>query len=206
MSNRVLNNVTFSGNSAHDGAGCANDQSNPILVNTTFSGNDVTMYGGGMINTESNPPLTNVTFYENSANASGGAIFNEKSNPILTNAILWANSPDQIVDYGTSNTTATYSDVQGTVVFPGTGNINQDPLLVHELLPYDGSFTAMHALEEGSLAIDVGNPDLASCPAMDQREVPRPLDGDGEGQKRCDMGAYKFGTGIIFIFLPLVRR
>ena len=128
-----MNNVTFSGNSAHDGAGCANDQSNPILVNTTFSGNDVTMYGGGMINTESNPPLTNVTFYENSANASGGAIFNEKSNPILTNAILWANSPDQIVDYGTSNTTATYSDVQGTVVFPGTGNINQDPLLVHEL-------------------------------------------------------------------------
>ena len=201
-----MNNVTFSGNSAHDGAGCANDQSNPILINTTFSCNDVTMYGGGMLNTESNPPLTNVTFYENSANASGGAIFNEKSNPILTNAILWANSPDQIVDYDTSSTTATYSDVQSTVVFPGTGNINQDPLLVHELLPYDGSFPAMHALEEGSLAIDVGNPDLASCPATDQRGVPRPLDGDSEGQKRCDMHTYEFGTGIIFIFLPLVRR
>lgn len=46
-----------------------------------------------------------------------------------------------------------------------------------------------HALYPASLAVDAA--DAASCAMNDQRGVARPLNGDGEGDPVCDMGAFE---------------
>lgn len=202
FSSPALSNVTFSTNSAeYAGGGMYNYNSSPTLSNATFSTNSAEFVGGGIYNCFSSPTLTNVTFYGNSvAYDSGGGMFNESSNPSLTNAILWGNTPDQI--YNLSNTPViTYSIIYGG--YAGEGNINSDPLLGP--LADNGGVTSTHDLGWGSPAIDSGSPTV--CPATDQRGVTRPIDGNGDGIVRCDIGAYEYEPGIfIFNFLPLIVR
>jgi hypothetical protein len=199
-SSPTLNNVAFSSNTAGDrGGGMYNESNSPTLTNVTFSGNTAIDYGGGMYNYENNSTLSNVTFSGNSA-AYGGGMNNNSSSPTLTNAILWGNTASngaQIFNDGSSSTSVSYSDIQGG--YSGTGNIDQDPLLGP--LRDNGGFTLTHALPYGSPAIDAGSP--ATCPASDQRGRPRPVDGDGDGVERCDMGAFEF---YLLVYLPLVCR
>ena len=182
-----LTNVTFSGNSAaNDGGGMYNLQGNPSLNNITFSGNNAEHFGGGMLSFQSSPTLRNVTFSGNTATSYyGGGMYNDNSSASLTNAILWGKTPDQIRG---DSTTVTYSDVQGG--YPGTGNINDDPLLGP--LADNGGLTQTHAIAAGSPAIDAGDPDV--CPNIDQRAFTRPIDGDENGTAICDMGAYEYGS------------
>jgi hypothetical protein len=84
-----------------------------------------------------------------------------------------------------------------------TGDLsNADPLLgpTSGIL---GDPTRTLPLLPGSPAIDAG--DNNGCPTTDQRGLPRPVDGNGDGVARCDMGAFeaqkftvsiaKIGTG-----------
>lgn len=45
----------------------------------------------------------------------------------------------------------------------------------------------------------------ADCPLIDQRGTSRPLDRNGDGVARCDIGAYKAATAH-FIFPPLLEK
>lgn len=56
-------------------------------------------------------------------------------------------------------------------------------------LASNGGRTQTHALLTGSAAIDSAID--ASCDAKDQRSTVRPADGDGDGAKHCDRGAYE---------------
>jgi len=187
-SSPVLTNVSFIGNSADNGGGMDNSYSSPSLTNVTFTSNTASYDGGGMYNWYSSPSLTNVTFTSNTATNNGGGMYNHESSPTLTNAILWGNTPSQV--YGSA--TVTYSDIQGDDVYPGDGNINENPLLGN--LADNGGFTQTHELGENSPAIDTGNP--VTCPVTDQRGYPRPIDGDIDGTAVCDMGAYEYGSTI----------
>ena len=208
--NAILMNVTFSNNITQDqGGGMVNFDSSPSLTNVTFSNNSATSYegeGGGMFNYGiSSPTLTNVTFTGNSATIVGGGMSSwENSSPIITNSIFWDNTPDQINNAPLSTSTITYSNVQGSDVYPGMGNINQDPLLGP--LADNGGFTQTHALGPGSPAIDAGDP--TNCPATDQRGFPRPIDGDGINGPRCDIGAYEAELKVFdfSIYLPSVLK
>jgi hypothetical protein len=92
----------------------------------------------------------------------------------VANCILWSDSPDEIFDEPGSSTTVTYSDVQGG--WPGTGNIDADPLFADA----DGR------LLDGSPCIDAGN-DAAVPPS-----VITDLDGNPRIQgARVDMGAFE---------------
>jgi hypothetical protein len=175
-----LTNVTFAGNRVtYTGGAMLNaDNSNPILENVTFYDNSSMDRGGAIFNWASSPVLRNVTFSGNSA-AIGGAIYNDNnSNPSIVNGILYGDPGGEI--YNNSGVaTVTYSIVQGD--YPGTGNLDVDPLLGP--LQDNGGFTQTMALLPGSPAIDAG--DDANCPASDQRGVSRPQD------SHCDIGAYE---------------
>ena len=188
-SSPTLTSVTFAGNSANSGGGMHSDGSSPVLVNSTFWGNSAVGHGGGMRNKgASTPILTNCTFHGNRAiNGTGGAIQNyESSYPTLTNCILWGDTaggiPDEIVNFDPGSTVdATYSDVDGGYLYPGTGNINEDPLFLD---PADGDF---HLLPD-SPCIDAGTNEAIYLPDEDFEGDPRSLDGDRDGTATVDMG------------------
>ncbi len=200
----TLTNITFSGNSAQNGGGMANYVGgHPTLINVTFSGNQA-VDGGAIFNyLDIVLQLTNVTIYQNTADTAGGAIFSWQggSTTNMMNSIVWENQPNdsQIHTDAGSTTNITYSDIQGG--YTGTGNMELDPRLGS--LADNGGPTQTYALMMGSPVIDTLDP--ASCPATDQRGVARPIDGDGDGEANCDMGAYE-AEEIKVLFLPLLTK
>ena len=120
-----------------------------------------------MYNVGYSPTVINCTFTGNSASYDGGGMYNGSSSPRLSNAILWGNTPAQI--YNSSSTpVVTYSDVQGG--YPGTGNLDADPLFVRSPSPGgDGAWGTSDddygdlRLQLTSPAIDAG--DNAAVPA-----------------------------------------
>ncbi len=207
----ILENVTFSNNYAHDGGAIGNGSlAGPSLLNVTISNNSALVYGGGISNDYfASPSLTNVTITGNTAPL-GAGIYNPEvcyywgcytTTVTMSNSILWGNIPDELYNGENSTANISYTDIRGG--FAGKGNIDLDPLLGE--LEDNGGFTLTHALLPGSPAIDAGNPD--NCPSHDQRGYLRPIDGNGDGIARCDMGAYEYGEFLLpHIFLPLIQR
>ena len=137
----TLTNCAFSGNIASDYGGAIYNfaNSSPTIGNCTFQGNSADR-GGGIHNLYCDPTVTNCTFTENSADY-GGGVYNGYSTPTVTNCILWGNPPDEIYVSSNSTATVTYSSVMDDdpddgVVWPGTGNLDDDPRFVRE--PDDG--------------------------------------------------------------------
>ncbi|MGE5223155.1 MAG: choice-of-anchor Q domain-containing protein [Omnitrophica WOR_2 bacterium] len=178
-SNPTLTNATFNGNTAsNNGGGMQNNNASPTLINIIFSGNTSTNKGGGVNNTSnSNPTLTNSNFSGNTANA-GSGINSDNSSPRVRNSILWGDTGGEIAN-NNSTTTVSYSDVQGG--YPGTGNINVDPLLA-PLGNYGGDAGVQTmAVLPGSPVIGLAT---SNCPATDRRGAPRSL-------TQCDLGAFE---------------
>jgi hypothetical protein len=69
----------------------------------------------------------------------------------------------------------------------GTDISGQEPVLA--ALAANGGPTQTQALQSGSPAIDHGGSATASCPATDQRGLPRPDETGDNGA--CDKGAYE---------------
>ena len=87
---RVLEDVSFRGNSAAgDGGAFYNQEGSPVLNNVAFSGNDAGGDGGGMYNTGGSPSLTSVTFSGNDADGGGGAMANVLSTISMAKTIIW---------------------------------------------------------------------------------------------------------------------
>ena len=112
------------------------------------------------------------------------------------NSVLWGNTgtngPQLYTDPG-GTTTATYSDIQFTSVYTGTGNINADPQFVQ---PITATFAPTRAgdyhVRPISPLIDRGT-DAGVTTDLDG--LPRPL---GAG---FDMGSYEFQPRL---YLPLI--
>jgi hypothetical protein len=78
---------------------------------------------------------------------------------------------------------------------PGSGDlIATDPLLGAPT--WNGGPTPTSALLSGSPAVDTGP--SAGFPSTDQRGLPRPVDGDGDGTPVCDIGAFELEAGVLF--------
>ena len=174
---------TFLNNNAYDWGGGIDNGGTISITNNTFSGNTAG-YSGGGINNQGNLFISNSTISGNSAVVGGGV----NGIGILTNTII-ANSPSggdcsgPITDQGHNLDS---DDTCG--LNPANGSMpNTDPLLGP--LQDNGGPTWTHALLPNSPAIDTG--DDAQCPPTDQRNVPRPQDGNGDGESICDIGSYE---------------
>lgn len=104
------------------GIGCVS--SCPVIINCVIDDN-IAYKGGGIYCDASSPELINCTVSKNTATVNGGGVLCEASaDPVAVNCILWGNLPDQITAPFTAS--IGHSDIQGG--YPGSGNIDQDPL------------------------------------------------------------------------------
>ena len=146
----TLIGCVFIGNSADFGGAIYNGEfADPIFINCLIRGNEA-LIGGGMFNTIGLkfPRLVNCTIVQNVAAVGGGVANDDFTLLAISNSIISFNQPDQIADDPLAATTVLYSNVQGG--WPGTGNIDADPLFVD---PDGGDYR----LSSGSPAIDAGN-------------------------------------------------
>ncbi len=198
--NVVLNDVTFSGNSASSGGaiGVGNSGGNWTLNNVLITGNTAAQVGGGIVTTSA-MTLANVTLVDNTAGSEalpgyGGGIA-AFAPTTIRNSVIWGNSAPRPgiwwniccqdfegVQTGCTAPTITYSDVQSDCCGcgPGTTNIGGDPLLL-PLGDYGGGIQT-RALPANSPVIDAG--DSTTCTTTDER-------GEGRDDLRCDMGAFE---------------
>ncbi len=180
-SSPIVNNCIFQENYAFGGGAVANSSgSAPVFTNCIFIGNDA-QQSGGMVNYASSPVLTNCTFSGNNCNCGQKAMASyTTSAPVITNCIFWGNNGELAND---GKSTVTYSIVEGG--YPGTGNLDLDPLFVSQ--PEFNNAPATNGdlrLQACSPAINAGT--NTGAPATDLEGNPRPANGG------FDMGVYEF--------------
>ncbi len=197
--NVTLTRTTLSSNTATDGAAIANTRGFIESINGTFSTNTATADGGAIWNaTAARVSLRSNTLTANTANR-GGGLFNA-GDVDLANSILAANSattgPDGFSSSGTvtslghnligNNSALSMTAATGDLI--GTTGSEIDP----QLGPLSLSFSTvpLHVPLATSPAIDAADDTLS--PITDQREVPRPQDGDAVSGSHSDIGAVEF--------------
>ena len=129
---------TIAANSAkwHGGGICCEYGCSPAISNNLIAVNSAGRHGGGIYYFHSSSTtLTNCTIAGNEADSdadgygTGGALYvaDLSSQLGILNCILWGDSPNEIAGE-TTDVVVEYSDVQGG--WPGTGNVEGDPLFV----------------------------------------------------------------------------
>src|SRR5262249_43099092 len=144
--------------------------------------------------------LLNITVTDNDANSGGGVFLPSGGVSSVRNSIIAGNlvdldgsGPDvsgaftsaghNLIGDG-SGATGFTNGTNGDMV--GTADDPIDPRLGP--LAFNGGPTRTHALLAGSPAIDRGD---TAAPGSDQRGVARPHDGDGDGSRIADIGAFE---------------
>jgi predicted outer membrane repeat protein len=203
FSTATVKQTEFSGNTSANISGGIHNQSTLTLENVTLSGNSAKS-GAGMLSTGSDTTsILNSTIYANivpSGSTSGGLVaYNAVT---IKNTIIAGNDNDECLNSSGTAITSNGNNISGdaTCGFSAGGDQpNTDPLLGP--LADNGGFSKTHAPLNFSPAIDTGT--NTGCPAVDQRYVNRPIDGDLNGTATCDVGAYET---TIDLFLPLIMR
>ena len=203
-STAVLRQVEFSGNTSGYTSAGVHNQAAISLENVTISGNSA-QYGSGMVNTGSGTAsIVNSTIFGNTVTSgvsSGGLVV--YTDITIQNTIVAGNANDECLDFsGTTHILSAGNNLSSdnTCSFSAGGDQpNTDPLLAP--LVYNGGLSKTHVLLPSSPAIDAGT--NSSCPAVDQRGINRPIDGDTNGTATCDVGALELQ---LKIYLPLISR
>jgi CSLREA domain-containing protein len=172
-----LENVTISGNRGNPGAILNDGGSHLTIVNSTITGNTGS-FGqptvGGIQDVHGGFGLT-----------------------FLSNTILHGNGPGFIADdcdratsVGGGNLIGDSADCNFDA--QPADQLDVDPEL--GLLADNGGFTRTHM--PGAAAVD--HAEAGACATSDQRGLPRPVDGDGDGTAACDAGAVEAERDAIF--------
>ncbi|RJQ46348.1 MAG: CSLREA domain-containing protein [Nitrospiraceae bacterium] len=177
----TVDNCTFSYNGGGLNLGPAIFNSGKAEIRkTAIIRNGGQDYCGAIIN-RGEMNITNSTIAYNDAFVDGGAMCNSGVVHMInvTSAMNWAGRGDAFP----------YLDEGGTFSSVNSIFADFDPAPMLGPLGHNGGDTETMPLLPGNPAIDTGDP--SACPPEDQRGISRPQDGDKNGTKVCDKGAFE---------------
>ena len=200
----VVTKCAFSNNTAHKGGAIYTYGGE--ITNSTFWNNTALTDGGAIFTSLNNSrpsAISQCTFSKNEALRTGGAVtidnaignMTGKGHLDIVNSILWGNrageQADQIILLHSSNLTVSHTNIEGGInAISGSevkslgGNIDLNPQFA---LSED-----FHLMPD-SPCIDAGiNSPEQPITDTDLDGIARPLDGNTDGLKVADMGAYEF--------------
>ena len=155
-----------------------------ITGNQSGVGGVFSLNGGGVT-------VMNSTIADNQADQ---AVLLWSGTLTMTNSIMYENALSLQGDPPCTDCfIVTYSNIQGGGT--NSGNIDEDPMFVDAA---SGDYGLMY----GSPCIDTGTD--SGAPDYDLAGTERPLDGDGDGMKTTDMGAYEFL--LYHLYLPYTLK
>lgn len=198
--NPIITNCSFANNNASErgGAMVNADAASPVITGCSFVGNTGGLAGGGVLNRDADtrPVFTNCTFTGNVANNGSWIINNFNANVSVVNSIAWNNGNNSVTVNNNAVFTVSYSNIQGSSVYAGTGNINADPLFVNASDP-DGADNIFGTsddgiqLQQGSPCINTGDTRIVLANSKD-------ILGNARIQESIvDMGAYESSYSIL---------
>jgi hypothetical protein len=221
----IRNSCLYSNTAEWDGGALDNLNAEVDIINSTISGNKAKKSGGGIANGNAynsgilklfNCTITNnIADIDKNNDGDGGGVVNyynsysptevDLSNTLIALNIDSTNNANDIAGVVNGNNYNLIGNITGAIGTIGTGTdiINNSPNI--DTLQDMGGGTMVHALLQGSPAIDAGNPafDVNSfIPPLlyDQRGNPfsRIIDGNVDGTSRIDIGAfeYVYTTGV----------
>lgn len=192
------------------GGGISTGQSGAslLVVNSTISANTASGGGGGIFSSNHSTVtvIKSSTITGNVAAYVAGA-FSNNYDLDIDNTLISGNLPTNCVESpGTITSLGNNLDSDGTCDLNAPNDLkNVNPLIGP--LQDNGGPTETHALLDGSPAIDAGGAnctDASGQPLLaDQRGEPRPVDGNGDGQVACDIGAYETQLAISTITIDI---
>ncbi len=165
----IVDRSTFQGNKALEGGAAHLEMGRLEFRDSTIADNDATFDGAGLATNQDN------------AIRVGGSI--------LANDANGENCFNRIASLGSN------LDSDGTCAFGNRGDVVSSNVALGPLADNGGPTRTM-AIDGSSAAIDAGHPGRCAQNPTDQRGAARPVDGDGDGSKLCDIGAFEFGAEI----------
>jgi hypothetical protein len=219
----TVTNSTISGNATfgYGGSGVFNGSS-PHLPGGTLTLTNSTISGNGVANGSRFFPGGTLTITNSTITGNGRVVVNYGL-LTLARTLVSGNTGPEIANFGTvvadnhnlfgvDGTAGVAGFTPGpTDIVPPAGVQLSD--ILHPTLRNFGGPTQTHLLVPGSPAIDAGGPtclDASGAPLLtDQRGRPRVVDGNGDGQAACDIGAVEFApvgetTIVVTADCPLV--
>ncbi len=213
----LLTASTISHNHANggDGGGIYQGEKLTYVINSTISNNSATGNGGGIASIARVPQTTlrlglhSSTIVSNTASGSGGGLYApltgvQMGNTVLASNLAFTASSPQDCSVQQPLTSLGYNLIGNATGCPLSGISTGNLLGVNPQvgpLQANGGSTHTHLPLPDSPVIDAGNP--AGCISFDetslffdQRNYLRVVDGNQDGQARCDIGATEFGDGV----------
>ncbi len=200
----LITHSTFDDNLAGNGGAVLIASASGELRNCTISGNTAGVVGGGIYISSDNFTLTNCTITDNFSLQEGGGLF-AYYGAKLSHTLIGLNNSDRsdFRDVATAissnhlqsngrNLIGHKSSFTALDCLPGAAPcldiLETDPKL--KPLASNGGFAPTHSLHCDSPAIDAGF--ATNCPtATDQRGMLRGVDGNRDGVRGCDIGAFE---------------
>ncbi|MEO8083672.1 MAG: right-handed parallel beta-helix repeat-containing protein [Ardenticatenales bacterium] len=202
---------TIAGNRARgDGGGLwqSIDADNPpqlpesTIDRSTFSGN-AALSGAGVYLDIGRIDITDCTIAANLSH-SGAGVGTNVDNALRVGGTILNNEDGDNCD-GKIASTGNNLDGDGSCAFQNRGDVVSSRVELGPLAD-NGGYTRTHAIGADSAAIDAGNPGRCAQKPLDQRGAVRPVDGDGDGTKVCDIGAFEYGAEIPGTATPTPTR